>query len=79
MGQSGPGSNGNEGVLHIPQISRTESSPSVAVYCHTQDTFPHSLDLAQLDVWLFLKLKEALKGQNCFPDAEGEFVICCWK
>ena len=22
LGQSGPGSNGNEGVLHIPQISK---------------------------------------------------------
>ena len=27
-GQSWPGSNGNEGALHIPQSSRTESSPS---------------------------------------------------
>ena len=26
-GQSGPGSNGNERVLHIPQSSRTEASP----------------------------------------------------
>ena len=29
LGQSGPGSNGNEGVLHIPQSSSiTEASPS---------------------------------------------------
>ena len=27
-GQSGPGSNGNEGVLHIPQISKAEAPPS---------------------------------------------------
>ena len=27
-GQSGPGSNGNEGVLHIPQIFKAEASPS---------------------------------------------------
>ena len=27
-GQSGPGSNDNEGVLHIPQNSRTGASPS---------------------------------------------------
>ena len=27
-GQSGPVSNGNEGVLHIPQISRAGASPS---------------------------------------------------
>ena len=26
-GQSGPGSNGNEGVVHIPQSSRTGASP----------------------------------------------------
>ena len=31
LGQGGPGSNGNEGVLHSPQISRTEVSPSDAV------------------------------------------------
>ena len=30
-GQSGPGSNGNEGVLHIPQGSRTGTSPPDAV------------------------------------------------
>ena len=35
---SGPGSNGNEGVLHISQTSRTGASPSDAVKCHTQDT-----------------------------------------
>ena len=28
LGQSGPGSNSNEGVLHIPQSSRTETLPS---------------------------------------------------
>ena len=28
MGQSGPDSNGNEGVLHIPQSSQTGASPS---------------------------------------------------
>ena len=32
LDHSEPGSNDNEGILHIPQISRTE------VYCHTQDT-----------------------------------------
>ena len=35
---SAPGSNGNEGVLHIPQISRTGASPSDAVKYCTQDT-----------------------------------------
>ena len=29
--------NSNEGVLHIPQSSRAETSPSDAVCCHTQD------------------------------------------
>ena len=28
LGLSGPGSNGNEGVLHIPQTSKTEVSLS---------------------------------------------------
>ena len=31
LGQSGPGSNGNEGVLHIPQSSITGTSPPHAV------------------------------------------------
>ena len=30
-GQSGPGMNGNEGVLHIPQGSRTRTSPLDAI------------------------------------------------
>ena len=29
--------NSNEGIFHIPQSSRTEASPSDAVYCHTWD------------------------------------------
>ena len=37
--QSGPRSNGNEGVLQIPQSSRTRASPSDAVESHIQDTF----------------------------------------
>ena len=31
LGLSGSGSNGNEGVLHTPQISRTGASSSDAV------------------------------------------------
>ena len=38
LSQSWPGSNGNEGVLQTPQISRTGTSPSDAVFCHIQDT-----------------------------------------
>ena len=34
LGQSGPGSNGNEGVLHIPQSSRTEAFPSDGSVSH---------------------------------------------
>ena len=33
-GLSGPGSNGNEGVVHIPQTSRTEASYLDAVRLH---------------------------------------------
>ena len=36
-GKSGPGSNGNEGVLHISQNSWTGASSSDAVYCHIQE------------------------------------------
>ena len=35
LGQSGPGSNGKDGVYHILENSRTEASLSDAVYCHT--------------------------------------------
>ena len=31
LGQSGPGSNGNEGIFHTPQISRTGASAPDAV------------------------------------------------
>ena len=31
LGQSGPGSNVNEGVIHIPQSSKTGALPSYAV------------------------------------------------
>ena len=31
LSQSGPGSNGNEGVLHIPESSKAEASPSDTV------------------------------------------------
>ena len=37
LGQSGPGSNGNEWVLHIPQSSKTGASPSNGLVSH-QDT-----------------------------------------
>ena len=36
-GPSRPGSNGNEGVPHIPQNSKTGTLPTDAVYCHTWD------------------------------------------
>ena len=39
-GQSGPGSNGNENVLHTHQSSRTTTSPSDAVYCRTLSRHP---------------------------------------
>ena len=35
--QSGPGSNGNEWVLHIPQWFRIEAARSNVVYCHTPE------------------------------------------
>ena len=58
LDQSGPGSNGNEGLLHIPQSSKTEASPSDAVCCHTQETsFIWSID-------------ETLRGTTT-PDQSG--------
>ena len=37
--QSGPGSNGNKGVLHTSKISITGFLPSDAVLCNTLDTY----------------------------------------
>ena len=34
----GPGTNDNGGVVHIPENSKTETSPGDAVLCHLQDT-----------------------------------------
>ena len=36
--RSGPGSNGNKGIFYTPQCFRTLTTPSGAVYYHTQDT-----------------------------------------
>ena len=36
--QSGPGSNGIEGVFHYPQTSSTDVLQSDEIQCHTQDT-----------------------------------------
>ena len=38
LSQNGSGSNGNERVLYIPQISKTKASLSDVVLCHIQDT-----------------------------------------
>ena len=38
MSQSGPESNVNEEVIHIPQISKTKAWPSDAVQYLNQDT-----------------------------------------
>ena len=35
LGQSGPESNVYEGVFHIPQTTKTGSSPSGTVWSHT--------------------------------------------
>ena len=38
-GQSGPGSNDNEGILYIPQISKTRSSPSDGLMSYEEHSF----------------------------------------
>ena len=38
-GQSGPGSNGNKGVLHIPQISKTGASPLDGLMPYPENLF----------------------------------------
>ena len=38
LGQREPDNNGNEGIIHTPQGSRTGASSPDSVYCHTKDT-----------------------------------------
>ena len=38
LGQSGPGSDGNEGVLHIPKAPALLEPHHQIVLCHIQDT-----------------------------------------
>ena len=38
LGQSSPWRNDDEGILHTPQMSKTWTSPSDAVQCHTMVT-----------------------------------------
>ena len=54
-GQSGSGSNGNEGVLNIIQISRAEASPSNFL-CHIQDTHRGVLLLCRDAIGIFYNL-----------------------
>ena len=63
--KSGPGSNGNEGVLHIPQSFRIESSPSVVVRSHILDILIgvlscRILQMKQTRLWLFIVSIRAL-------------------
>ena len=58
--QSGMGSNGIEGVLHIPQNSKSGASPSVAVLCY------------DLDICSFWPINETLTGTiNQFQSGMG--------
>ena len=48
MGQSGPGSNGNEGVLYIPQSSRTGASPSDCLLSYLGHFWGESYPFAEM-------------------------------
>ena len=52
-GQSSPGSNGNEGVLHIPQSSRTEASSSDDLVSYSGHFLEGVLPLCRVAVGLF--------------------------
>ena len=47
-GQSGSGSNGNEGVLHIPQSSRTGASPSDCLVSYLRNLLKKSYLSAEM-------------------------------
>ena len=51
LGQSGPGSNDNKGVLYIPQSSRAGALPLDAVLCHAQDTHKHKVFLYSYHIY----------------------------
>ena len=60
LGQSGPGSNGYEGVLQIPQSLRTGISPSDAV-----------LSYPRLSLWVFYPSAEV---QSIYSTAPADWV-----
>ena len=45
LSQSGPGSNGNEGVLHTSQIFRTRTLPLDSVLCYIQDHYGDTVSI----------------------------------
>ena len=61
-GLSGPGSNDNEGILHIPQSFRTDTLLLDAVYCHKKDT---------LCQWLVAYYCRGAVGVFYSPSREG--------
>ena len=53
QGQSGPWSNGDEGVLHIPQISKAGASPSDCLMLYPGHTLEGFLPLCRDAVSVF--------------------------
>ena len=52
-GQSCPGSNGNEEVLHIPQSSKTGTSPSDSLVSYTENLLKRAIPFCKDAVFVF--------------------------
>ena len=55
LGQSGPGNNSNQGVLHIPQSSRTGASPSDCLASYPGHSLGGGLNPLQRCSWYILQ------------------------
>ena len=66
-GQSGPGSNGSEGVLHIPQISKARALPSDGLMSYPGHSLVGGGDLTPLQ-----------RCSRCIlpPQPTGVIIIC---
>ena len=66
-GQSGPGSNGNETVPHIPQSSKTRALPSVSYLEHSLRKWGEFYPSAEM---------QSVYSTAPVNWAEGSFYVC---
>ena len=66
-GQSGPGSNGNEGVLNVPQSSKTRASPLYCLMSYQEYSLGEVLPLCRNAVDVFFSPSRLDYSLKVFP------------